>query len=159
MGVPYVGLSRIHPSAPVILAICFGVVLFLVFLGVTLLLFTIIRGRDLVFSQNLRGIVIQVLFPFMVLVGKLVGISKRSVQQSFIAVNNQLVLSNSHPEKADKILLLLPHCIQAYIIYATWFLSPCPVPEPWWQVQLTKQAERRAVEPVGIYKIKERRRY
>lgn len=110
--VPYLGLSRIHPSAPVILAICFGVVLFLVFSGVILLLFTIIRGRDLVFSQNLRGIVIQVLFPFMVLVGKLVGISKRRVQQSFIAVNNQLVLSNSHPKKADKILLLLPHCIQ-----------------------------------------------
>lgn len=112
--VPYIGLSHIHPSAPLILAICFGVVLFLVFLGVALLVFTIIQGRDIVLSHKLRGIVIQVLFPFMVAVGKIVGISKRRVRQSFIAINNQLVVSNCDRTKAEKILLLLPHCIQDF---------------------------------------------
>lgn len=113
--VPYIGLSHIHPSAPVILALCFGVVLFLIFLGVALFVLTIIRGRDIVFSQKVRGIVIQVLFPFMVMVGRIVGISKRRVQQSFIAINNQLVVSNCHRRiKAEKILLLLPHCIQDF---------------------------------------------
>ena len=112
--VPYVGLSRIHPSAPLVLAICFGAVLFLVFLGVALLVLTIIRGRDIVLSQKLRGIVIQVLFPFMVVVGKVVGFSKRRIQRSFIAINNQLVLSNSHRTRAEKILLLLPHCVQDF---------------------------------------------
>ncbi len=112
--VPYVGLSHIHSSAPLILAICFGLVLFLVFLGVTLLVLTIILGRDIFLSQKLRGIVIQFLFPFMVLVGKIVGISKKTVQQSFIAINNQLVMSNSHRAKAERILLLLPHCTQDF---------------------------------------------
>lgn len=112
--VPYIGLSRIHPSAPLILAIGFGGVLFLVFLGVALLMVTIIRGRDIVLSQKLRGIVVQILFPFMVAVGKLVGIPKRRVQQSFIAINNQLVVSNSHGIEAQRILLLLPHCIQDF---------------------------------------------
>lgn len=112
--VPYIGLSRIHPAAPLILAICFGVLLSLVFLGVFLLAFTIILGRDIVLSQKLRGIVIQVLFPFMVLVGKIVGISKRTVQQSFIAINNQLVVSNCHGANAERILLLLPHCTQDF---------------------------------------------
>ena len=112
--VPYVGLSRIHPSAPLVLAICFGGLLFLVLLGVSLLALTIVLGRDVVLTQKLRGIVIQVLFPFMVLVGKLVGISKRRIQQSFIAINNQLVLSNSHRTRPGKILLLLPHCIQDF---------------------------------------------
>lgn len=112
--VPYIGLSRIHPSAPLILAICFGAVLFLVFLGVALLVFTIVRGRDIVLSQRLRGIVIEVLFPFMVVVGRIVGISKRRIQQSFIVINNQLVVSNSHRIEAKKILLLLPHCTQDF---------------------------------------------
>ncbi|NIS60187.1 MAG: DUF116 domain-containing protein [Proteobacteria bacterium] len=112
--VPYVGLSDIHSSAPLILAICFGLVLFLVFLGVTLLVLTIILSRDIFLSQKLRGIVIQFLFPFMVLVGKIVGISKKTVQQSFIAINNQLVMSNSHRAKAERILLLLPHCTQDF---------------------------------------------
>ena len=112
--VPYIGLANIHPSAPLILAICFGILLLLVVLGVALLVFTIVRGRDLVLSQKLRGIVIQVLFPFMVVVGKLVGISKKRVQQSFIVINNQLVVSNGHRAKAKSILLLLPHCIQDF---------------------------------------------
>jgi hypothetical protein len=112
--VPYIGLSRIHPSAPFILAVAFGTLLSLVFLGVILLLLTIIRGKDIVLSQKLRGIVIQVLFPFMILVGKLVGISKRRIQQSFIAINNQLVLSNCHKTRPERILLLLPHCIQDF---------------------------------------------
>lgn len=112
--VPYIGLSRIHSSAPLILAICFGFLLFLVFAGVGLLLFTIILGRDIALSQKLRGIVIQVLFPFMVVVGKIVGISKRTVQQSFIAINNQLVVSNCHRAEAGRILLLLPHCTQDF---------------------------------------------
>jgi len=112
--VPYIGLSRIHPSAPLVLAICFGVALFLVLLGVALLMFTIIRGRDIFLSHKLRGIVIQVLFPFMVVVGKIVGISRQRVQQSFIAINNQLVVSNCHRAKAENILLLLPHCIQDF---------------------------------------------
>ena len=112
--VPYVGLTNIHPSAPLILAIVFGIILLLVFLGVALLTVTIIRGKDILFSQKLRGIVIQVLFPFIVMVGKLVGISKRRVQQSFIAINNQLVLSNHHRAEPGKLLLLLPHCIQDF---------------------------------------------
>jgi hypothetical protein len=112
--VPYVGLSNIHRSAPLILALCFGGLLLLVFLGVALLVFTIIRGRDIFLSHRLRGVVIQVLFPFMVIVGKIVGISRARVQQSFIAINNQLVISNCHRAKPESLLLLLPHCIQDF---------------------------------------------
>jgi hypothetical protein len=112
--VPYVGLSNIHHSAPLILAVVFGGLLLLVLLGVALLVFTIIRGRDIVLSQRLRGIVIQILFPFMVMVGRIVGISRARVQQSFIAINNQLVISNCHRAKPERLLLLLPHCIQDF---------------------------------------------
>ncbi len=52
------------------------------------------------------------LFPLMVIVGRLLGISRDKVQQSFIAVNNQLVRSNVGKVKPDRLLILLPHCIQ-----------------------------------------------
>jgi hypothetical protein len=62
----------------------------------------------------LRGIVAKVLFPFMILMGRLVGVSKERVQQSFIELNNHLVLSNHHRAQPNRLLILLPHCIQDF---------------------------------------------
>jgi len=112
--VPYIGLAGIHPSAPLILAMVFGIFLLFIFMGVALLVVTIARGKDIFLSHKLRGLVIQVLFPFIVAVGKLLGISKKRVQQSFIAINNQLVLSDGHRAEAERLLILLPHCIQDF---------------------------------------------
>jgi len=50
----------------------------------------------------------------MILVGKLLGVSRERVQQSFIEVNNHLVRSNSHRARPNKLLILLPHCIQEF---------------------------------------------
>jgi hypothetical protein len=82
--------------------------------GGLLLVFTILRGRDIFFSHKLRGIVAKVLFPFMILMGRLVGVSKERVQQSFIELNNHLVLSNHHRAQPNRLLILLPHCIQDF---------------------------------------------
>jgi hypothetical protein len=54
------------------------------------------------------------MFPFMILMGKILGISREKVQQSFIEVNNQLVRSNSHRTRPNRLLILLPHCIQDF---------------------------------------------
>jgi len=40
------------------------------------------------------------------------GISKEETRRSFIAINNQLVLAEARKVKPDKLLLLLPHCLQ-----------------------------------------------
>jgi hypothetical protein len=58
--------------------------------------------------------VAKVLFPFMILMGRLVGVSKERVQQSFIELNNHLVLSNHHRAQPNRLLILLPHCIQDF---------------------------------------------
>ena len=50
----------------------------------------------------------------MILVGKLLGVSRERVQQSFIEVNNHLVRSNTHRARPNKLLILLPHCIQEF---------------------------------------------
>jgi hypothetical protein len=110
--VPFIGFSNIHPRLPMIMAILFAmVVLFLIGGGLTLV-FTIIRGKNLFFNRKIRGVVIRFLFPLLVLVGKCVGISKERVQRSFIAINNQLVVAEARLVLPQKLLILLPQCLQ-----------------------------------------------
>jgi hypothetical protein len=110
--IPYIGFSNIHPKLPLIMAVLFGaVVLFLIGGGLTLV-FTILRGKNLFFNRRIRGVVIRFLFPLLVVVGKCVGVSKNKVRRAFVAVNNQLVLSETRTVKPEKLLILLPHCLQ-----------------------------------------------
>ena len=109
-----VGLKNIHPSFPVFYTSVLGVFAVLMLSGGLLLVFTIFRGKDIFLSHKLRGIVAKVLFPFMILMGRLVGVSKERVQQSFIELNNHLVLSNHDRTRPNKLLILLPHCIQDF---------------------------------------------
>jgi hypothetical protein len=110
--VPYVGLTNINPHLPLILGVTFGAFLFVVVAGLVLLALTVVLGRDLFFSKKLRGVVIKLLLPLMSGVGKLCGVSKDEVRRSFIAINNQLVLAQHPRATADKLLLLMPHCLQ-----------------------------------------------
>jgi hypothetical protein len=112
--VPLVGLRNIHPSLPFIFSLILGILAFLMFSGGLLLVFTILRGKDIFLSHKLRGVVAKVLFPFMILMGRLVGVSKEKVQQSFVELNNHLVRSNSRKVRPNKLLILLPHCIQNF---------------------------------------------
>jgi hypothetical protein len=112
--VPIVGLKNIHPSLPLIFTLALGVLVFLMGSGGLLLVFTIVRRKDIFLSHKLRGIVAKVLFPFMILMGRLVGVSKVKVQQSFVELNNHLVRSNAHRTRPSRLLILLPHCIQNF---------------------------------------------
>ena len=111
--VPMVGMKNIHPALPMIFSVALGVLVVLMFLGGLLLVLTILIGKDILYSYKLRGVV-RGLFPFMILVGKSIGIPRERIQQSFIEVNNNLVRSNSHRSRPGRLLILLPHCIQDF---------------------------------------------
>lgn len=110
--IPYVGLKNIHPLAPKLVCFTMGALVSILILGVGLLILTIIRGREIIFAQRLRGIVIEVLFPIMIAVGRILGISKEKIQQSFVEVNNLLVRAKCNGARPERILLLMPHCLQ-----------------------------------------------
>jgi hypothetical protein len=110
--VPYVGFTAIHPDLPLIMAVLFGfIVMFLIGGGLTLV-FTIIRGKNLFVNREIRGVVIRFLFPLLVMVGKCIGIRKDEVRRAFIAINNQLVLGEARKVHPQRLLILLPQCIQ-----------------------------------------------
>jgi hypothetical protein len=73
---------------------------------------TIVRGRNLFFNRKIRGVVIRILFPLLVGVGRCFGFSKDEIRRSFIAINNRLVSAESKKVRPEKLLILLPHCLQ-----------------------------------------------
>lgn len=110
--IPYIGLKNIHPLAPQIVCFSMGAVLGILILGVGLLILTLVRGREIFFAARLRGIVIEVLFPIMIVLGRMLGFSKEKVQQSFVEVNNLLVKAKCSEARPKRLLLLMPHCLQ-----------------------------------------------
>ncbi len=75
---------------------------------------TIIRSKtfSLPLLQNLMRFTLGQFFPLVLQMGKVFRIKKYHIMQSFIQVNNQMVLAKKIKAEADQILILLPHCIQ-----------------------------------------------
>jgi hypothetical protein len=112
--VPSVGLANIHPALPVLFGALLGLTALFVIGGLGLLILTLLTGRDLFFSDRLRGIVIKYLFPGIIALGRRCGLDRDTLQQSFIALNNQLVRARHLRVPAERTLILLPHCIQLF---------------------------------------------
>lgn len=109
-----VGLDNIHPWLPMVFGVVLGTVTLLVVGGLSLLILTLLTGRDLFLLQSLRGLVIKHLFPRIISIGRLFGVDIDLLQQSFIVLNNQLVHTKRLRVPAEKTLILLPHCIQLF---------------------------------------------
>lgn len=112
--VPSVGLENIHPILPIIFGAVLSILVFLVVGGLGLLVLTLLSGRDLLLLQSLRGLVVRYLFPGIISLGKMFGVDRDLLQQSFIALNNQLVHTRKLRVPAERTLILLPHCIQTF---------------------------------------------
>lgn len=112
--VPTTGLANIHPSLPRVVGVVLGGLSLLALLGTAVLVLTTALGKDMYFTRFLRGVVIKFLLPVIELLGRAFGISTDTIRQSFIAMNNSLVLSQRYKVKPDRILILLPHCLQLF---------------------------------------------
>jgi hypothetical protein len=55
---------------------------------------------------------INVLFPISVLLGKVLGISKDRIRNSYVFVNNSFIKAYKKNYKPENVLILLPHCLQ-----------------------------------------------
>jgi len=112
--VPNRGLANIHPNLPNIVGIIVAVLSGMAILGTGLLVLTTALGKDIFFTRFMRLVVIKFLLPMIELVGRALGLDKDGIRQSFIAMNNSLVISQRQRVRPDRILVLLPHCIQLF---------------------------------------------
>ena len=112
--VPNRGLANIHPNLPHIVGVVVAVLSGMAILGTGLLVLTTALGKDIFFTRFMRLVVIKFLLPVIEFVGRLLGLDKDAIRQSFIAMNNSLVISQRQKISPDRILVLLPHCIQFF---------------------------------------------
>lgn len=110
--IPTKGLANIHPDLPRLAGMLFGILSGIALIGTLLLVLTTALGKDILFTKFMRGVVIKFLLPLIEQMGRLFGIPKDTIRQSFVAMNNSLVASQRLKIKPDRILILLPHCLQ-----------------------------------------------
>lgn len=106
------GLLQIHNTLPWIWGIICGAFAGALCLGVLAILIATWGVRLPVPMYIMAWKTINALFPFAIGLGKLLGIPKYKVQQSFVEVNNVLVSQYKIKVSANRILILTPHCIQ-----------------------------------------------
>jgi hypothetical protein len=109
-------LPSLHPGVefwlPAFLGALLGSLAFLLWSGIAILVFATLFERDLPGTRRFRGLLLKGFFYPLVTVARAVGVHKERVERSFIAVNNQLVLRSVRKIRPDRILILLPHCLQ-----------------------------------------------
>lgn len=96
----------------IIIAVLAGFIFLLLGIGIMSIVVMIIRSKTIPSLENLTYMANDILFPFALFIGKIVGIKKEKVLSSYIAVNNYLVRTKKLYLPSDRIMILLPHCLQ-----------------------------------------------
>jgi hypothetical protein len=104
-------LDALHSSLPLIVGL--GLLGFYLAVATAFLLIVVssYAQRDLLSGKKLT---VKILFPLALAIGRLVRISPDAVRGSFIAMNNALVRASARLIPGDRLLLLLPHCLQSF---------------------------------------------
>ncbi len=80
--------------------------------GLFLISLTAITGIDLLYPHNKKSITVKLLFPIAVTLSQLFGVNRDKLRASFVKVNNAMTLAQRKRIRGDRILILLPHCLQ-----------------------------------------------
>jgi hypothetical protein len=82
--------------------------------GLFLIVLSSASERDFLFPHGEKQITLKVLFPINLHLGRLFGLSQDQVRQSFVQVNNSLFQATRKRVKNDRLVILLPHCLQNF---------------------------------------------
>jgi hypothetical protein len=104
-------LSEMYSELPVIVGMAF----LAMYLGVVGLFSLIVISsyieRDLISAKK---ITVRILFPLASAIGRVLGFPPDEIMGSFIEMNNSLVRTSHRLVPGDRLLLLLPHCLQSF---------------------------------------------
>ena len=115
--ITYLGLSDIYEKLPAMLG---AAIITISIFSIGIVVNMVLAMEGLPFLPLLRRYsyaLIRLLFPMAVRIGKIFGISRRQLEGSFIAVSNLIFIKCGIKVKADRLLVLVPHCLQ---------LATCP---------------------------------
>jgi len=106
-------LGEFHQELPGIIGIAALLAFAAIAVGLCMIALSAISGRRVLFSQRITSTVVRILFPPVMMLARMIGVEKDRVKRSFIAVNNALVGAGRDTIRKGRLLLLLPHCLQA----------------------------------------------
>ena len=106
------GLAHISAYLPYLIGAFLALLLLLLISAIAGIVLAIIGFSTPRFFQAQAWLVINLLFPLSIRIGKLFDIEKESIERSFIEVSNHLVRQKHVRVRPDKLLILSPHCIQ-----------------------------------------------
>jgi len=108
----YPRLSALNPNL-FYLFLAAACALFIVLCGgLTLITVTSLTGVDLLYPHGKRSVTVKWLFPIAVFLAGLVRYNRAKLMASFVKVNNSLTVAQAKRIKGNRILVLLPHCLQ-----------------------------------------------
>ena len=113
----YLISPRVNATSPLL---SLGVkILGLIFLvtvsgGLFLIVLSSALEKDFLFPHGEKQITLKVLFPINLFLGRLFGLSKDQVRESFVQVNNSIFIATEKRIRKDRLLILLPHCLQNF---------------------------------------------
>ena len=113
----YLISPRVSSMSPILsLSIKITGALFLVMVsgGLLLIVLSSALEKDFLFPHGEKQVTLKVLFPINLFLGKLFGLSRDQVRQSFVQVNNSLFRATKKRIRSDRLLILLPHCLQSF---------------------------------------------
>ncbi len=107
-------LNSFHPYFSLAAKLFLGLCLVTISGGLFLIVLSALTEKDFLFPHGEKQITMKVLFPINLFLGRLFGLSKDQIRQSFVAVNNSLFKATRKRLDPQRILILLSHCLQDY---------------------------------------------
>ncbi|MBQ7629120.1 MAG: DUF116 domain-containing protein [Selenomonadaceae bacterium] len=115
--ISYLGLEKIFEYLPAIVGAFLIFISTFSFGALCNMVFAVKGLPTLKLFHRYSFAIIKFLFPLAVRIGKIFGINRRQLEGSFIAVSNLIFMKSKIKVPANKLLVLVPHCLQ---------LAQCP---------------------------------
>ena len=85
---------------------------FVLIMGTILVLLICYTETNLLVAKFAIRAYIKIIYPVTLLLGRLIGISKEKIRESFVSVNNSFINALKKQFNPSELLILLPHCLQ-----------------------------------------------
>ena len=80
--------------------------------GLTFLVIGLLRRSASPVVQKIGRNIVDFFYPMTMWVGRLFGVSKEEIEDSYIKINNKMTVSQDIKYRPEEILILAPHCLQ-----------------------------------------------
>jgi len=108
----YPRLHALNQNLFYLFAACAGAFFAVLGGGLVLITITSLTGIDLLYPHGKRSVTVKWLFPIAVFLAKILHYNRAKLMASFVKVNNSMTIAQAKRIRGNRILVLLPHCLQ-----------------------------------------------